>query len=346
MTNDHLRRWKPTGRTLGQGGQAQVIAVEDTTGALSGMFALKKLAKGKPAQAYARFRRELGTLSSLSHPNIIRVVDVSGDDDPEQFYVMECEPDALSLRAVIANDAQRYFGRPLQCLDLFLQIVEALVACSEAPEHIVHRDLSPANVLVYPDTSIRLIDFGLCQVAEATTITLSDEGLGTPNYMAPECEAGAPGLPTGRADLYSAGKILWAAVAGKEAFAREVPAFTTHSLPNVFPDSVETWHLQEILRHTVRREPSNRWDNARQARFWARRIRSNIVASRDPIEWMWRVCPSCGLGTLKRLSEENRVFGNPMPLGLVGLKCDKCFMCFLVDRGEHAARLHQWSELD
>ena len=60
-------RWKPTGRTLGEGGQSQVLEVEDSLGVYSGKYALKGLVKSKPHQAYERFYREVTAIKGLKH---------------------------------------------------------------------------------------------------------------------------------------------------------------------------------------------------------------------------------------------------------------------------------------
>jgi serine/threonine protein kinase len=82
-------RWRPTGKTLGEGGQAQIYLVEDASGELEGLWALKSLKRGGPGQAYERFRREIAAIRGLQHPNIIRVVDHSQVESDFQFYVME-----------------------------------------------------------------------------------------------------------------------------------------------------------------------------------------------------------------------------------------------------------------
>jgi len=219
-------RWKPTGRILGEGGQAQVQEVEDCSCEYSGKYALKALAKGKPGQAYERFYREITAIKGLRHPYIIKVVDSSSPQDDFHYYVMELVEGAKPLQTVLGSPSNPFLSKPVASIDLFQMLVEAILACEKNEPKIVHRDLSPANVLFAPNGTIRIIDFGICQVEGEATITLADEGVGTINYMAPECESGATGNIGAHSDLYSAGKILWSAVTGQRAFAREKPAFT------------------------------------------------------------------------------------------------------------------------
>ncbi len=112
-------------------------------------------------------------------------------------------------------------------MSLLRQMLSAIAAYDKLG--IVHRDISTANVLV-SDKHIRLIDFGLCYVDSGVQHTLAEEGIGTPNYMAPECEQGNLGGVTIRSDFYSVGKVIWAAVVNHEAFAREKAVFTHKSL--------------------------------------------------------------------------------------------------------------------
>jgi len=247
-------RWEATGETLGEGGQAQVYLVKDKTQEFDGVWALKALKRNQPGQAYERFGREVAAIKKLQHPNIIRIIDNSTPDAEFQFYVMEYIKGARPLERIIRPEDNPFYGNPLRSLDLFEQICSALVECEDCNPQIIHRDLSPSNVLVKPDLSIKLIDFGLCQIQGHETITLVDEGVGTVNYMAPECESGSDERTGIGADLYSAGKILWSAITGLKAFSRENPAFNGKSMPEMFPEDPSTWHLHHIFLGTIRRD--------------------------------------------------------------------------------------------
>lgn len=178
---------------------------------------------------------------------------------------MELVEGAKPLQAVLGSPSNPFLSDPVASIDLFKMLAEAILACEKNNPKIVHRDLSPTNVLLVPDGTIRIIDFGICQIEGESTITLSDEGAGTVNYMAPECESGTIGNIGTHSDLYSAGKILRSAVTGQRAFARERPAFTIKSMNKVFPDNPDTWHLYHIFARTIRHDPSTRWQGAQEA---------------------------------------------------------------------------------
>lgn len=324
-------RWKPTGTTLGEGGQAQVEQVEDSLCEHSGKYALKALAKGKPPQAYERFYREITAIKGLRHPYITRVVDSSSPQDSFHYYVMEFVEGAKPLQSVLGSSDNSFFSNPIAALDLFHKLAEAILACEKNNPKVFHRDLSPANVLLVPDGTIRIIDFGICQIEGGETITLTDEGVGTINYMAPECESGAAGNIGTHSDLYSAGKILWSAVTGLRAFSREKPAFTTKSMPEVFPNNPDTWHLNHIFAHTIRNDPSNRWRTAVDAIVLCEQVRRLILHRYPPIEEVFRRCPVCGVGFLKDFPEGIAIFGNPTPPGMYYKQCNYCGICMAIN---------------
>lgn len=229
---------------LGSGGQATVFEVKDNTGELKGSFALKPLKENFTAQAYERFQREVTAIKGLNHPAIIKIIESSKPEDNFHYYVMEYVPDAKPLKKLLHTNANPFYEDAFKSLTLFRRLVEVIAAIKEAS--IVHRDLSPANVLILPDESIKVIDFGICQIEDETRITLVDEGVGTINYIAPECESGAGGIASFKSDLYSAGKILWSAVTNQVAFARESRAFNDKSLYKLNL-KVMTWHLHHIF---------------------------------------------------------------------------------------------------
>lgn len=321
-------RWVSTGKTLGEGGQAQVFLVQDKTGEFEGAWALKALKHVEPGQAYERFSREVTAIKKLQHPNIIRIVDNSSLDNKFQFYVMEYIDGARPLEKFIGAEANPFYGNPLRSLWLFEQICSALVACENCSPKIVHRDLSPSNILVKPDLTIKVIDFGLCQVQDHKTITLIDEGVGTVNYMAPECESGSEDLIGVGADLYSAGKILWSAITGLKAFSRENPVFNAKSMPEIFPEYPKTWHLHHIFEKTIRSEWRNRWGSANHAIAMARRVRFLIECGYPPLEEIGPRCPICGFGELSSFTGGHIVFGNPNPPGIESRQCTYCGICF------------------
>lgn len=321
-------RWELTGKTLGEGGQAQVFLVKDKNAEFDGVWALKALKRGEPGQAYERFSREVSAIKKLRHPTIISIIDSSAPGDDFPFYVMEYVEGARPLKSIIKAERNPYYGIPLRSLWLFEQVCSALVACEKSSPKIIHRDLSPSNVLIKQDLTIKVIDFGLCQLQGNETITLIDEGVGTVNYMAPECESGSEDVIGIGADLYSAGKILWSAITGLNAFSRESPVFNAKSMPEMFPENPMTWHLHHIFEKTIRHDWRNRWGSAVEAEAVVGRVRSLIESGYPPLEEIGPRCPICGVGELSGFEQSHAVFGNPNPRGIESRQCTYCGICF------------------
>lgn len=200
MTQTSFGKWKKTGSTLGQGGQGavyEVVSVENPDGP---RYAMKVLGKSRPTKALERFHREIEALKKLDHPNILKVIDHSDLSSENHFLVVELLEKADTLRTLLQDRKSPCFADPMKGLDFFMVLLDVIGECTK--HGIVHRDLSPANVLFLSDGKIKVIDFGLCQFEDAERLTLIHEGVGTPNYMAPETESGSDQEITFKADLY------------------------------------------------------------------------------------------------------------------------------------------------
>ena len=186
-------------------------------------YALKYLGQRGGPKAHERFRAELDAPTKVDHPGIVKIIEHAKESDPHQYYVMDYVEGASSLRRRMDQDSNPFFRNPLLAIEGFIQIVEALSACEKLG--LTHRDLSPANVLVTETGRILLIDFGLCHFVDGTRVTLTDEAVGTPHYRSPERSGYSSVATTIKADLYSAGKLLWSMITNKTAFDREKPVF-------------------------------------------------------------------------------------------------------------------------
>jgi serine/threonine protein kinase len=183
-------------RLLGRGGMASVWLAGDEV--LERSVAVKVLADtiASDPEFLARFRREARVAASLSHPNLIGVYDFAeGDERP--YLVMEYVPGE--------NLAERMAAQAgVDCERLARELLGALGHIHAAG--IVHRDVKPGNVLIAPDGSAKLIDFGIALPRDATALTRTGHLLGTARFIAPEVMAGGPASE--RSDLYSCGIML------------------------------------------------------------------------------------------------------------------------------------------
>ncbi len=162
-----------------------------------------------------RFLTEALAAGQLSHPGIVIVHDVGRDAETGTLYI--------ALEYLEGSTLERLAEQPMEwraALRLVARIADAL---SHAHSRgIVHRDIKPANIMVLPDGSPKIMDFGIAKLP-ASTLTMAGQFFGTPAYMSPEQAAGAP--VDGRSDLFSLGGILYLLLTGKRAFpGNSIPA--------------------------------------------------------------------------------------------------------------------------
>jgi eukaryotic-like serine/threonine-protein kinase len=195
-TGELLKGRYRLGRTLGRGGMAAVWLGEDEV--LERPVAVKVLSDtiaGDPGFV-ARFRREAQTAAGLSHPNLVGVYDFS-EEGERPYLVMQFVPGenlAARLERGVEVDRER----------LARELLEAVAHIHGAG--ILHRDIKPGNIVVEPDGTAKLIDFGIAQPRDATALTKTGLILGTERFAAPEVMRGE--AATEQSDLYSCGVVL------------------------------------------------------------------------------------------------------------------------------------------
>lgn len=321
--------WHSTGKTLGSGGQAHVYLVTRRDKPDGTKYALKVLRNVDSPQARERFRREIDTAKNLDSHLVAKVIDHSEPSDVFQYYVMEYYEGARTLASIVFSGQNPFHGNVSKSLEKFQQLVQAISACEQSKPPVVHRDINPKNILVLPDGSIRLIDFGICLIQDGEKITLVDEDVGTRNYTAPECEAGSDTQIGVHSDLYSAAKVLWSMITSQRAFAREEPAFTNRAMSQMFPVNSSTWHLALIFEKTIRANPADRFQKAEELLARINEVQYLINRNFPPLEEAGKRCPSCGQEQLAAFPQGHSVFGNPNPPGVQSIICNYCGFGFV-----------------
>lgn len=243
---------------LGNGGMGVVYRAKHVR--LNRVVALKMVLTNGPRER-ERFRREAEAVAALRHPNVVQVHDI-GDADGRPYFTMEYV-DGGSL-------AQKLDGNPLPIRDaagLVLTLVGAVEAAHKAG--IIHRDLKPANILLTPDGTPKIADFGLARRLDGETgLTRTGTAVGTPSYMAPE-QAGESTLAPGPlADIYSLGAILYELLTGRPPFQAGTAAVTIYQALTqdpVCPSRLNTrvpQDLETVCLKCLRKEPQHRYPSA------------------------------------------------------------------------------------
>ncbi len=201
---------------IGQGGMSVVYRAIDPS--LDRAVALKVMhphLADRP-ESRARFAREARAVARLRHPHIVEVYDFAPAES-EQAYIVSELIEGPTLRAFAEEHPLRH---PEAAALLMLPIVEALASAHSAG--IVHRDVKPENIMIRPDGSPVLMDFGIAQMVDTETLTATGTVLGSPAHMAPEVidghDVGAP------ADVFAVGTVLYWLVCGALPFAGPNPS--------------------------------------------------------------------------------------------------------------------------
>jgi len=198
------------GERIGEGGSALVYRARDTH--LEREVAVKILHDYVVPADRVRFEREIRTLAHLEHPGVVSIHDIGHDAQGRLYFIMQIlEGGAFHLLGPLEDSPEmleRFFRVSLRVIDT-LEYLHA--------SNLIHRDLTPHNILLGRDGQPRVMDFGLVYLSEGTRdLTRSGYTLGTPHYMAPEQ---AKGLSIGSySDIYAFGAVMYRATTGAVLF--------------------------------------------------------------------------------------------------------------------------------
>ncbi len=237
---------------LGRGGAGEVWQAEDTVLARQVAVKLLRSLEGDPMDAVQRFRAEAQSAARLTHPNVVATYDVGTEGD-HVFLVMELVqgPDLAKL--------MRTSGLPAAALveDIALQGARALDAAHAAG--IVHRDVKPGNLLMAPDGTLKMTDFGIAKQTGSETTGLGVL-LGTASYVAPEQVRGEPA--TAASDWYSFGCVLHELLTGTPPFTGPTVDVVMRQHLDVPPPPVTRAdvppELANLVAHLLAKDPADR----------------------------------------------------------------------------------------
>lgn len=194
------------------GGMGEVWKANDSViGRLVAIKILKEEYLGDPGFR-ERFRTEAKNAALVNHEGIANVFDF-GEEDGSAYLVMELVP-GEALSTVLEREKILPASR---VLSIVAQTAAALHQAHLAG--LVHRDIKPGNLLITPDGTVKITDFGIARLADQVPLTATGQVMGTVQYLAPEQAGGKPASPA--TDIYSLGIVAYEALAGKRPFRGE-----------------------------------------------------------------------------------------------------------------------------
>ncbi len=263
---------------LARGGMADVFQGRDEL--LGRSIAVKVLhSQYSTDEAFVkRFRKEAQAAANLTHPNIVGIYDW-GQFDSTYYIVMELV-DGRSLRDVLKSEGALL---PRRAVEIAADVAAALSVAHRAG--LVHRDIKPGNILLAPDGTVKVTDFGIARAwDDSQELTKTGAVMGTATYFSPEQAQGA--VADERSDVYSLGIVLYEMLTGAPPFRGDSPmavAFQHVSQPPQPPSALNPdvpSHLDAIVMRAMSKDPEARYQTAEELRtdLW-RALQGETVAA-------------------------------------------------------------------
>jgi serine/threonine-protein kinase len=261
---------------LDHGGMAEVFrGVAESMEGFKKNVAIKRILPNltKNQKFVSMFLDEARLSLHLQHANIVQVFDISKTPDNAYFLVMEFV-DGCNLKALIERHKQK--GKRIEIAHAIYMMMEACKALHyahslESPETneplgIVHRDVSPPNILLSKNGEVKLVDFGLAKAN--TQLEQTDQGVvkGKFSYLAPEAASGHP--VDHRADVFAIGIILWELLTARRLFFGDTDYQTVELVRNAKIPSIAALNpevepeLEQVVRKALARDPEERYQSA------------------------------------------------------------------------------------
>jgi tRNA A-37 threonylcarbamoyl transferase component Bud32 len=244
---------------IGQGGMASVYRGTDRV--LGRKVAIKVLAEqlARDPSFVRRFRREAQAAAGLNHPGIVSVFD-TGSDDGIHYIVMEL------LEGRTLEQITRAEGRlsPERAVEVAGGVCAGLSAAHD--RGLVHRDVKPANVMICPDGSVKVMDFGIARAITSNTLTQTAVTLGTATYLSPEQAQGDP--VDLRSDIYSLGVVLYELLTGQPPFTADSAVAVAYKHVREQPPAPSTLNpdvgpaLEGVVLRAMAKDPAHRYQSA------------------------------------------------------------------------------------
>ena len=261
---------------LGGGGQAEVFrGIAESMQGFKKAVAIKRVLPHLAAnpQFVAMFLDEARLSLHLQHANVVQVFDISKADDGSYFLVMEFV-EGCDLKALISHEIgnKRSANIPL-CLHIVIESCKGLYYAhtldhpeTRQPLHIVHRDVSPPNIMLSKNGEVKVVDFGLAKANSQTENTDAGVVKGKFSYLAPETTLGIE--VDARADVLALGIILWEMLTERRLFVGDTPHATVELVRQARIPSIIALNpnidleLDSIVRMALAKDRDDRYESA------------------------------------------------------------------------------------
>ncbi|WP_051299591.1 Stk1 family PASTA domain-containing Ser/Thr kinase [Arthrobacter castelli] len=272
------------GELIGRGGMADVHLGRDVRLGRSVAIKLLRPDLARDPQFRTRFRREAQAVAGLNHPSIVSVYD-TGDQE-----VANGITDAVTVPFIVMEYVA---GRTLRDLERSKEVtignaIEHTLGVLSALEYshrsgIVHRDIKPANVIVTPDETVKVMDFGIARAIadSAATMTQTQAVIGTAQYLSPEQARGES--VDARSDLYSAACLLYEMLTGRPPFVGESPVSVAYQHVREMPEPPSHFNpevgsaLDSVMNHALEKDRQERFQDAAAFRRALRAARTGVA---------------------------------------------------------------------
>lgn len=230
------------------------------------------------AEFVRRFKNESKAIAVLSHPNIVKVYDVSFGEKLK-YIVMEYM-DGITLKEYIQKQKVITWN---DAVFFTTQILKALQHAHD--KGIVHRDIKPQNIILLPTGNIKVADFGIARFSRNETRTLTENAIGSVHYISPEQAKGE--LTDERADIYSLGVVLYEMLAGKLPFEADSAVSVALMQLQKDPERLTAINpdiplgLEQICFHAMQKNPQDRYQTATEMLLDLEEIIRNPKATFD-----------------------------------------------------------------
>ena len=255
------RRYRATEK-IGSGGMADVYkAVDETLGRTVAVKVMHPRYASDPNFAQ-RFRQEAQAAANLVSPNIVNMYDWGQDSDT--YYIV--------MEYVRGNDLKSIIEQKGALLSRTVAEIGAQVCSALSAAHgydIIHRDIKPHNIMVQPDGTVKVMDFGIARAGN-TTMTQTGSVLGTAHYVSPEQAQGRPLAST--SDLYSLGVVLYEAATGNVPFDADTPVAVALKQvnevaprPSALNPDIDK-NLEAVIVRAMQKRAEDRYESAEEMR--------------------------------------------------------------------------------